>query len=108
MGIGALQNTILVGCTAFGVILASILYLIHRTKKTERIILALTKRIQAVDITTTRIETLFQLDAKTDSKRKALENPSVDLKEFLSDLKETGVGMIRIDPDSVFLRGIRN
>ena len=41
-------------------------------------------------------------------KRKALENPSTELRDFLSDVIEHGCGIIKIAPDSIFIRGMRS
>lgn len=48
-----------------------------------------------------------ETDAKIAARRKALENPSTELKDFLSDVIESGCGIIKIHPDTVMIRGMK-
>lgn len=52
---------------------------------------------------------LVRVEAKLDalSKTKNLDNASYELKEFLADVMEHGCGIVKIAPDSIFIRGLR-
>lgn len=84
------------------------LYLLAKTTKDKTSLRAMALRLAAIDITVTRIETIADLDAKIAARKKKLESPSISLQEFISDMAETGCGMVRIDPDAVMIRGIRS
>jgi hypothetical protein len=47
----------------------------------------------------------IRLELKTRETKRKLQSPSMELEDFMSDLKTHGCGMIRVDPASVFLRG---
>lgn len=65
------------------------------------------KRIQALDISFKRFEELFEIEKQIKEKRRKLEQPSVELQEFLADVADTGCGILRIQPDSIFIRGLK-
>jgi len=84
------------------------LYTLVRINADKTSLRVMALRLAAVDITATRIETVANLDAKIAARIKKLESPSISLQEFISDMAETGCGMVRIDPDAVMIRGIRS
>jgi hypothetical protein len=47
----------------------------------------------------------IRIELKTREMKRKLSSQSVELEDFLADLRSHGFGVIRIDPGSVFLRG---
>jgi hypothetical protein len=47
----------------------------------------------------------IRLELKTRELKRKVQAPSMELEDFLGDLKSHGCGVIRIDPGGVFLRG---
>lgn len=58
----------------------------------------------------TIIDAIKSLDAKVEqiSKKKNVDNASYELREFLADVMEHGCGIIKIAPDSIFIRGLKS
>jgi hypothetical protein len=42
------------------------------------------------------------------SKKKSTDNASYELREFLADMIEDGCGIVKIQPSSIFIRGMRD
>jgi hypothetical protein len=64
-------------------------------------------RVSALQNAFQQIEEIYKLETRLAERRKRLENPSIELQEFLADLLESGCGIIRIQPDSIYIRGMR-
>jgi hypothetical protein len=89
------------------VVAALAYYEVRQLRKLNPVLSALYKRVSAVDLAIQRVEKNYELDEQIRRKLKRLEAPSTELQEFLQDIIESGCGIIRIHPDSIFVRGLK-
>ena len=102
----------MIGIVIFSLLVNLLFILVlHRLNQTvQKAILfseATSKRVSAIDLSIQKVEELYKLDDKIKDRLKNLEKPSVELQEFIADVANTGCGMIRINPDAIFIRGLR-
>lgn len=66
------------------------------------------KRTSATDQTLQAVEKLLLLDQKVAAKLKKLEKPDTTASEIIEDITRYGATIVRIHPESIYIRGIRD